>query len=226
MRRTSVCFSLAFLLGVASPGQGPKPVKAPLVYLGEISGDPLPAPTLPSVRPKPLGRAPLPPADESSSQDQQQAKEVLRIAGIKWVGATPVLEPPITLTGSRLAIKGRGRVDAVNIEQVETYEDGSSRIHLGRNDCYLDVTVTTTPGTAYLFTVDGEPAGDPGGPGAKPVWVLSTVDQRTTFGPTLGGFETVFLARDRKVQFRIAVDNLQKRQDPGHVYSIRVEKVQ
>lgn len=226
MCRASVCSSLAFLLAVASPAQSLKPAKPPLVYLGEISGNSLPAPSLPLVHPKPLGRAPLPPSDESSSQDQQQAKEVLRIAGIKWAGSTPVLEPPITLTGARLAIKGRGRVDAVNIEQVETYEDGSSRIHLGRNDCYLDITVTTTPGTAYLLTVDGEPAGDPGGPGAKPVWVLSHMDQKTTFGPTLGGFETVFLARDRKVQFRIAVDNLQKRQDPGHVYSIRVEKVQ
>ncbi len=226
MRRASVCSSLAFLLGVASPAQSPKPVKAPLVYLGEISGDPLPAPTLPSVRPKPLGRPPLPPSDESSSQNQQQAKEALRIAGIKWAGATPVLEPPITLTGARLAIQGRGQVNAVNIEQVETFEDGSSQIHLGRNGCYLDVAVTTTPGSAYLLTVDGQTAGSVEEFNKKLLWVLEWSGNRATFGPGLGGFETVFRAQDRRVQLRLSVEGLKKNEFTGHVYSIRVEKVQ
>lgn len=229
MCRAFVCSScsLMFLLGLASGAQNPKPAKPPMVFLGEISGDPLPAPALAPARPKTLVRIPQAPAAESTPQAQQQAKETLRIAGIKWVGTAPVVEPPITFSGARMGIKGRGWVNAVNIEQVETYEDGTSRIHLGKSDCYLDVTVATTPGSAYLFIVEGEPAGDPGGPGGdKPVWVLQHMDQKTTFGPTLGGFETAFVARDRRVELRLSVDGLQKRQDPGHVYSIRIEKVQ
>jgi len=196
-----------------------------MTFLGEVNGDVLQTPKWATVRPKALTRALQAPSDEPSPEAQQQAKESLRIAGITWSGATPIVEPLVTLSGARMVIEHRGWMNAVNIDQVETHEEGTARIHLSREGCYMDVTVATTPGSAYLLLVDGEPAGDPGGPGDKPRWVLQYMNQQTTFGPTLGGFETAFIARDRRVQFRLSVDGLQKRQDPGHIDSIRIEKV-